>query len=96
MAQRRLVRSTTDRKVAGVAGGIAEYFGLDATLVRVIWLLVIILPVGMGVIPYIILWVALPEEGEIPGSAVEIADERFARGEISAEELHRIKADLRA
>ncbi len=96
MAQRRLVRSTTDRKIAGVAGGIAEYFGLDATLVRVIWLLVIILPVGMGVIPYIILWIALPEEGEVPRGAVEIAEERFARGEISADELRMIRADLGA
>ncbi|MDP9069021.1 MAG: PspC domain-containing protein [Actinomycetota bacterium] len=98
MARGQLRRSTTDRKIAGVAGGIAAYLGMDATLVRVIWALVIILPGGFGLIPYIILWIALPE-GD-PGSlgsrspALEIAEERYARGEISAEDLSRIREDL--
>ncbi len=92
--ERRLTRSKTDRKISGVAGGIAHYLGLDPTLVRVIWLLVVILPGGIGLIPYIILWIALPEEGEVPTSAVQIAEERYARGEITADDLHRIKQDL--
>jgi phage shock protein C len=95
--ERRLARSKTDRKVGGVAGGIAQYLGLDPTLVRVIWALVIILPGGFGLIPYIILWIALPEEDVAftPVSpAIRIAEERFARGEISAEELARIREDL--
>lgn len=96
MATRPLVRSTTDRKVAGVSGGLAEYFGLDATLVRVLWVLAIILPGGIGLIAYIILWIALPEGDPTLGSssAAEIAEERYARGEIGAEELARIKEDL--
>lgn len=93
----RLTRSRTDRKIAGVAGGIAEYLALDPTLVRVIWALVIILPGGFGLIPYIILWIALPEDDAISPSTrpgIAVAEERFARGEITADELNTIKDDL--
>ncbi len=96
MATRRLTRSRTDRKIAGVAGGLAEFFGMDATIVRVIWVLVVILPGGLGLIPYVILWIALPEsDSSSASSAGAIAEERFARGEIDAFELARIKEDLR-
>ncbi len=37
--RRRLVRSTTDKKIAGVAAGLADYFDLDPTIIRVVWLL---------------------------------------------------------
>lgn len=96
-SKRRLTRSKTDRQIAGVAGGIAEYFDLDPTLVRVIWVLLIILPGGAGLIPYIILWIVLPEETGPPtpsSPALHIAEERYARGEISADELGRIREDL--
>lgn len=97
---RRLTRSTTDRKIAGVAGGIAEYLGIDPTVVRVLWVLAVIAG-GFGVLAYVILWIVLPEgaQGELPrgpSSAVQIAEERYARGEITADELTRIKQDLHA
>lgn len=92
MASGQLVRSTTDRKIAGVAGGLAAYLNLDATLVRVMWVLAVI-GAGFGLLAYVILWVALPE-GEPTSPAVQIAEERYARGEISAEELARIRQDL--
>ena len=59
-AQRRLVRSTNDRKIAGVCAGIADYFDFDPSIVRIIWLLVTLVP-GPNIIVYIILWIALPE-----------------------------------
>jgi phage shock protein C len=80
--------------IAGVAGGLAEYFGIDVTLVRVGWVLAVVLG-GFGVLAYLILWLVLPEEGS-PSSAVRIAEERYAKGEITSEELQRIKNDLEA
>ena len=92
MASGPLVRSTTDRKIAGVAGGLAAYLNLDATLIRVMWVLAV-LGAGFGVLAYVVLWVVLPE-GQPTSPAVQIAEERYARGEITAEELARIRQDL--
>jgi phage shock protein C len=58
--QRRLVRSTNDRKIAGVCAGLADYFDFDPTIVRIIWVLVTFVP-GPNLIAYLILWIALPE-----------------------------------
>ena len=59
---KRLYRSRTDRKIAGVCGGIAEYFNIDPVIVRVIAVL-LLLPGGLpGFIPYIILWIVVPEK----------------------------------
>lgn len=59
-ARRRLVRSTNDRKIAGVCGGLADYFDLDPTIIRVLWVLAV-LCAGTGLLAYIILWIAVPE-----------------------------------
>jgi phage shock protein C len=56
---KRLMRSSTDKKIAGVCGGLADYFDLDPTLVRVLWLLLLFFA-GTGLLAYIILWIALP------------------------------------
>lgn len=59
---KKLYRSKTDRKIAGVCAGIAEYFNIDPTTVRVIAVL-LLLPGGLpGLIPYLILWVVIPEK----------------------------------
>jgi phage shock protein PspC (stress-responsive transcriptional regulator) len=58
--RKRLVRSTNDRKVAGVCGGLADYFDLDPTIIRVVWVLAVLCG-GTGLLAYIILWVAVPE-----------------------------------
>ena len=60
-ARQRLVRPKHDRKIAGVCAGFAEYFGLDVTIVRVVWLITAIMT-GIGFIPYIIAWIVMPEE----------------------------------
>jgi phage shock protein PspC (stress-responsive transcriptional regulator) len=57
--RKRLVRSWTDRKIAGVCGGLAEYFDLDPTLLRVIWVL-LVLCAGTGLLAYIVMWIVVP------------------------------------
>ncbi len=60
MNEKRLVRSTSEQMIAGVAGGLAEYFNMDPTLVRLIFVL-LALAGGPGVLIYIILWIVMPE-----------------------------------
>lgn len=59
---RQLRRSATDVKIAGVCGGIAEYFGLDATVVRVAWAILTIIPgaIVLGVLAYLVAWLIMP------------------------------------
>ncbi|MBI4887553.1 MAG: PspC domain-containing protein [Acidobacteria bacterium] len=59
---RRLRRSTGDRKLAGVCGGVAEYFGVDSTLVRIVAVALAIYPgaVICGVLVYVIAWFVIP------------------------------------
>ena len=59
---RRLTRSTSDRRIAGVCGGLAEYFGVDATAIRLVWVILSILcgAVIGGVIAYIVAWIIIP------------------------------------
>lgn len=60
---RKLTRSRTDRKIAGVCGGIAHYFGWDPTLVRVVYVVVSVASVGFpGIAAYLLLWVLMPDE----------------------------------
>jgi phage shock protein PspC (stress-responsive transcriptional regulator) len=58
---KRLYRSRTDRKIAGVCGGLAEYFNIDPVIIRII-ALILLLPGGLpGFIPYVIMWLIVPE-----------------------------------
>lgn len=61
VARKKLVRPRSGRKVAGVCLGFAEYFDLDITLVRIVWLLCGILG-AFGFIAYGIAWIVMPEE----------------------------------
>jgi len=57
---KRLYRSLADKKIAGVCGGLAEYFKIDPTIVRVIFV-ILLLPGGFpGLLPYAILWLVVP------------------------------------
>ncbi len=60
MNEKRLMRSTTDKMLAGVAGGLAEYLGVDATLVRLAFV-ILALAGGPGLLIYLILWFVMPE-----------------------------------
>ena len=62
MAQtRKLYRSRTNRTIAGVCGGLASYFNLDATLIRVLFVVLAVLG-GSGVILYLALWLIVPNQ----------------------------------
>jgi phage shock protein C len=56
---KKLMRSSTDKKLGGVCAGLAEYFDMDATLVRGLWLLVVLCG-GTGILLYVVLWIVLP------------------------------------
>lgn len=61
--RRRLVRSVTDRKIAGVCGGLAEYFDIDATALRLLWIVLSILPGAIvgGIVVYLLAWLVMPK-----------------------------------
>jgi len=100
MERQQLTRSETDKRVAGVCGGIAEYFDLDPILIRVGFVAAAVM--GFGLILYVVLWIVLPKStGAVAvrgpsqrSGAIQIAEERFARGEITAQELAQIRSDI--
>ena len=57
---KRLCRSRSNRSLAGVCAGIAEYYGWDPTLVRVAWIVLTLLG-GSGILLYLIMWLVMPE-----------------------------------
>ena len=61
--KKRLYLSNVEKKIAGVCGGIAEYFDIDPTIVRLILIASIFLS-GMGIIFYIIAWIIVPRRSE--------------------------------
>lgn len=58
---RKLYRSKTDRKVAGVCGGLAQYFNIDPTLIRVLFVVLAVFG-GSGLLLYLALWIIVPKE----------------------------------
>lgn len=61
LARRKLVRPRLGRKIAGVCLGFSEYFDIDVTLIRLVWLITALMT-GFGFIPYFIAWIMMPEE----------------------------------
>jgi phage shock protein C len=61
-APRKLTRSSTDKKLGGVCAGLGNYFDVDITLVRVLWLVGSLCSAGSGLLVYLILWIVLPVE----------------------------------
>jgi phage shock protein C len=64
-ASKRLYRSRQDRKIAGICAGLAEYFGMDATLMRVAWVILAFLSVGLAMVLYLVLIFVIPEQDEL-------------------------------
>jgi phage shock protein C len=60
-ATRKLYRSKTDRVLAGVCGGLAQYFNVDATLIRVLFVLLAVLG-GSGLVLYVAMWIIVPNQ----------------------------------
>ena len=65
---KRLMRSMGDKTIAGVCGGIADYLGVDATVVRGVWVVLSIYPGAIigGVIAYLIAWLVIPADSSVP------------------------------
>jgi len=63
---RRLVRLASDKKIGGVCSGLAAYFDVDVTLVRLMVAAAIIFSGGLGLIAYIVAWIVMPLERRIP------------------------------
>lgn len=63
IARKRLVRPREGRKIAGVCLGLAEYFDLDVTLIRFVWVIAVIFG-GTGLLAYIIGWIVMPDVPE--------------------------------
>jgi phage shock protein C len=63
---RRMTRSRTDRKIAGVCGGLGDYLKVDPTMVRVTWSILSVIPgsIVLGIVAYIVAWVVIPEGEE--------------------------------
>ncbi len=65
--QERLYRSTNDKVIGGVAGGLADYFNIDVVLARVIFVLLALFG-GGGVLIYIVMWIIIPEQDKLMDS----------------------------
>jgi phage shock protein C len=61
---KRLTRSETDKQIAGVCGGLADYFKVDPTLVRVVWAVLTIVPgaIVLGILAYLVAWFIMPTD----------------------------------
>ena len=62
-AYKRLTLSTTDSRIGGVCGGIAQYLGVDPTVTRLVWVALSIVPGGLvgGVLAYLLAWIIIPK-----------------------------------
>ena len=63
MEGKKLYKSAVDKKIAGVCGGIAEYFNVDSTLIRLAWVVFCLLG-GSGVLAYILAALIIPDQPE--------------------------------
>ena len=61
MENKKLYKSKSNKKIAGVCGGLAEYLNIDATIVRLIWVLATLF-VGCGILAYIIALIIMPQQ----------------------------------
>jgi phage shock protein PspC (stress-responsive transcriptional regulator) len=73
--ERRLVRSVTDRKLGGVCAGLADYLGMDVSLVRVLAVISVIF-YGFGLMAYLVAWIVIPEEEPAPGAPSPVPPSR--------------------
>jgi len=84
---KKLYRSRKDYMIAGVCGGIAEYFDIDSTLVRLLAVLVVLIG-GAGVVAYIIAWIVIPKNPD------QVSDEAFEEREKIKEKVKKGTKDV--
>jgi len=75
----RLYRSRDDRMLAGVAGGLAEIWGADPSLIRIVWALLVVLTGGLAFLVYVIMAIVVPEGDGVAGPSDESPGQREAR-----------------
>lgn len=59
---RKLLRSKKSRIIAGVCGGIGEYFSIDPTIIRLLWVFLTLISFGAGLVAYAVAWIIIPEK----------------------------------
>jgi phage shock protein C len=62
LAYPKLSRPREDRRIAGVCAGFARYFGIDVTLVRLIFVILTVCPIGLGLVAYLVAWIVMPND----------------------------------
>lgn len=72
---KRLYRSEKEQMLGGVCGGIAEYFDIDPTIIRIFFVLVVFPTVGFGFITYLLLWAIIPTESSIDKDSEDVVKE---------------------
>lgn len=81
--KRMLFRSPQDKLIGGVCGGMADFFGWDASLVRIAWVVLTLVTGGGGILAYLALWILLPvgttEDGQQKPAAVELNERNLSR-----------------
>ncbi len=94
MEQRKLYRSKTDSFIAGVAGGLAEYFNIESVLVRLIFVLMFF-GGGAGILIYIILWILVKEKPDLPEMDKNFSDMKDEKTDFDKKnrKLYRSKTD---
>ena len=99
MSSKRLYRSSNQKMLCGVCGGIAEYFDIDPTLVRLVWAMTAL--AGLGILPYIVAAVIIPKgdnvvEGRAGYAESEVWDaEEASREPKTAEDYNRERSEYR-
>ena len=74
MAIKKLRRSSTNKMLAGVCGGIADYFNIDATIVRLVFAGVALITAGTGLVAYGVAWLILPDDNDGEIGLDKVAD----------------------
>lgn len=70
MSNKKLYRSSSDKRISGVCGGIAEYFNIDSTVVRLLVAAFTVMSFGTGVLLYFIAALIMPEKSEVRDAGV--------------------------
>ena len=78
VARKRLMRPRYDRSIAGVCSGLAEYFDLDVTIIRIAWVLFAIFG-GTGLLAYVVAWIIMPNEPEYLAAAPPVSGQQSVR-----------------
>ena len=81
MSGKRLYRSLDDRMIAGVCGGLGEYFNIDPTIIRLLMAFLTILGGGTGILVYFIAWIIIPEETGVSSPATSEEAEKLLEAE---------------